>query len=109
MSPVQVLALPAGGWAPVLATAWARASIAQSNQDWIAALLHRALTGRPPGTAGENEAVRQLARRADPPLGAPGALPHPGPDASPVVREAVRMLRFRYEMLKELGDDSDGD
>ncbi len=109
MSPAQVLALPAGGWAPVLATAWARAAIAQRDQDWMAALMHRALTGRPPGTAGENEAVRQLARRADPLLGAPGALPHPGPDAPQVVRGAVRVLRFRYEMLKELGDDHDGD
>ena len=53
--------------------------------------------------------MRQLARRADPLLGAPDALPDPGPDAPPVVREAVRVLRFRYDMLKELGDDHDGD
>ncbi len=105
----QIVSVPSGDWTPVLFTAWARAAIAQRDQDWMAALLHRALTGRPPGTAAENEAVRQLARRADPLLGAPDALPDPAPDVPPVVREAVRVQRFRYDMLKELGDDHDGD
>jgi hypothetical protein len=109
MSPAQVVALPAGGWDPVLFTGWARAAIAQRDQDWMAALLHRALTGHPPETATENEAVRQLARRADPLLGSPVARADLQPGAPPAVREAVRVLRFRYEMLKELGDDHDGD
>ena len=105
----QIVSVPSGDWALVLFIAWARAAIAQRDQDWMAALLHRALTGRPPGTAAENETVRQLARRADPLLGAPDALPDPGPDAPPVVREAVRVLRFRHDMLKELEVDHDGD
>jgi hypothetical protein len=109
LSPAQVVALPAGGWDPVLFTGWARAAIAQRDQDWMAALLYRALTGRPPETATENEAVRQLARRADPLLGSPAARADLRPGAPPAVREAVRVLRFRYDMLKELGDDHDGD
>ena len=109
LAAAQIVTLRSGDWAPVLFIAWARAAIAQRDRDWMSALLHRALTGRPPGTAAANETVRQLARRADPLLGAPDALPDPGPDAPPVVREAVRVLRFRYDMLKELGDDHDGD
>ena len=105
----QIVSAPAGDWAPVLFAAWARAAIAQLDQDWMAALLNRALTGRPPATTAENEAMRQLARRADPALGAPGALPEPDPDAPPVVREAVRVLRFRHDMLKELDDDDSAD
>ena len=105
----QIVSVPSGDWASVLFTAWALAAIAQGDQDWMAALLHRALTGRPPGTAAENETVRQLARRVDPVLGAPDALPDPGPGAPPVVREAVRVLRFRHDMLRELEVDHDGD
>jgi hypothetical protein len=105
----QIASAPAGDWSPVLFAAWARAAIAQLDQDWMAALLNRALTGRPPATAAENESVRRLARRADPLLGAPGTLPDPGPDAPPVVREAVRVLRFRHDMLKELDDNDSGD
>jgi len=99
----EVVALPSGGWAPVMFAGWSRAAIAQDNQDWISALLSHALTGRP-GTAAEIEALRQLARRADPALGAPGALPVSAgdPDAPAPIRDAVRVLRFRYEMLKEL-------
>jgi hypothetical protein len=111
LAAAQIVAVRSGDWAPVLFTAWSRAAIAQRDQDWMTALLHWALTGRPPGTAAENEALRQLARRADPLLGAPGApgaRPDPGPGAPPAVREAVRVLRFRYDMLKELGDDHDG-
>jgi hypothetical protein len=56
--------------------------------------------------AAEIEALRQLARRADPAFGAPGATPVSAhdPDAPPPVRDAVRLLRFRYDMLKELDD-----
>ncbi len=105
----QIVTLRSGDWAPVLFIAWSRAAIAQRDQDWMAALLHRALTGRPPGLAGEIEALRQLARRADPRLGGPPALPDPEQDAPPAIREATRLLRFRYDMLKELDDNDSGD
>jgi Family of unknown function (DUF5691) len=101
----EVVGLPSGSWAPVMFTGWSRAAIAQDNRDWISALLSHALDARP-GTAAEIEALRQLARRADPALGAPGAWPVSAgdPDAPPPIRDAVRVLRFRYEMLKELDD-----
>jgi hypothetical protein len=41
-------------------------------------------------------------------LGAPGALPEPGPDAPPGARDTIRVLRFRYDMLKELEDEHGG-
>jgi hypothetical protein len=105
LTPAEVVALPAGGLAPVMFAGWSRAAIAQSNRDWISALLGHALNGRP-GMAAEIEALRQLARRADPAFGAPGATPVSAhdPDAPPPVRDAVRLLRFRYDMLKELDD-----
>jgi hypothetical protein len=105
LTAAQIVVLPSGDWAPVLFTGWSRAAIAQRDRDWTAALISRAVTGRPPGTATEFEALRQLARRADPLLGAPGTLPEPGPDAPPAVRAALDVLRFRYDMLKELEDD----
>jgi hypothetical protein len=84
---------------------WSRAAIAQGNRDWISALISHALNSRP-GTAAEIEALRLLARRADPALGAPGATPVTArdPDAPPPIRDAMRVLRFRYDMLKELDD-----
>jgi len=98
LTPAQIAILPAGSWAPVLLAGWSRAAIAQRDHGWIDALISRALTGPPPGTAAEIEALRQLARRADPALGAPDARP----DAPPAI---AAVLQFRYEMLKELGDD----
>jgi hypothetical protein len=102
-TPAEVAALPSGGWAPVMFVGWSRAAIAQRDPDWISALLKHALDGRP-GPAAQIEALRQLARRADPALGGPGALPVSAgdPDAPPPIRDAVRVLRFRYEMTKEL-------
>jgi hypothetical protein len=109
LGPAAILAVPSGDWAPVLFVGWSRAAIAQRNQDWVAALINAALTGRPPAMPAENSALRQLARRADPALGAPDALAGPEPGAPPTVRAAIRVLRFRYEMLKELDvDDSRG-
>jgi Family of unknown function (DUF5691) len=105
----QVIDVPSGDWAPVLFTGWARAAIAQRDSEWTAALVSRALGGRFRGTTAELEALRQLARRADAALGAPDALPGPGPDTPPAVGVALRVLRFRYEMLKELEDDDSGD
>jgi Family of unknown function (DUF5691) len=105
LTAAQVVALPSGDWAPVLFTGWTRAAIAQHDHDWTAALISQALTGRPPTTATEMEALDLLARRADPALGAPDTLPEPGPDARTLIRAAHDLLRFRYDMTKELSDD----
>ncbi len=104
----QVMAIPSGDWAPVLYAGWTRAAIAQRDHYWIAALISQALTGRPPGTAAEFEALRQLARRAEPGLGAPETLPALRPDTPPAVGAALGVLRFRYDMLKELDHDKRG-
>jgi hypothetical protein len=71
---------------------------------FLSALITQALVNVPPGAPQELEALRQLARRADPALAAPDALPRPAPDAPPVLRAALRVLRFRYDMLKELDE-----
>jgi len=42
-------------------------------------------------------------------LGAPDALPEPGPDTPSAVGAALSVLRFRYEMLEELGHDDSGE
>ena len=68
----QILAVPAGGWAPVLFTGWSRAAIAQRDQEWMAALINWALAGGLPGRPSGAETLRQLVRRVDPALGAPG-------------------------------------
>jgi hypothetical protein len=113
MAAEQIVAVPSGVWAPVLFTGWARAAIVQCNQDrgaqdWVAALIGQALTGRPPSTPAETAALRRLARRADAALGAPGALAEPGPGAPPGARDTIRVLRFRYDMLKELDNEHGG-
>jgi hypothetical protein len=105
LAPAVIVAIPSGDWAPVLFAGWSRAAIAQRNQDWVAALLNEALTGRPLGMPAENRAMSQLARRADPALGAPDALAGLEPGAPLAVRAAIRVLRFRYDMLKELDVD----
>jgi hypothetical protein len=116
LTPAEIADLPAGDWTPVLFTGWARAAIAQSRYDggsrgrgareWMGALATWAVGhGLHGGSAAAAEALGQLARRADPVLGAPGALPEPRPDALPFLHDAVRVLRFRYQMLKELDDD----
>ena len=83
-------------------------AIAQRDQDWTAALIGRALdhqlAGWPAVTPTVAEALKRLARRADPSLGAPGALAGPGPDAPPAVRNALNVLRFRHDMRSELED-----
>ncbi len=116
LTPAEIVGLPAGDWTPVLFTGWARAAIAQSRYDqgrggpdageWMGALTTWAVGhGLRGGSAAAAEALGQLARRAGPGLGAPGALPGLRPDAPPFLHDAVRVLRFRYEMLKELNDD----
>jgi len=108
LTAAQVVALRSGTWTPVLFTGWARAAIAQRDHEWTAALIGHALAGRLPGTAAEIQALGQLARRADPVLGVPDTLPELWRDAPPVVGAALGVLRFRYDMLKELDHDHSG-
>ena len=126
LTPAEIAGLDAGDWSPVLQAGWARAAIAQSRYDrgageWMAALIERPLRhglaehglsnhglsnhGLSSRSAAAAEVLGQLARRAAPVLGAPGALPEPRPDDPPFLGDAVRVLRFRYQMLKELEDD----
>ena len=101
----QILAVPAGGWAPVLFTGWARAAMAQRDQEWMAALINWAIEGGLPGHPSRAETLRQLVARVDPALGAPGVMPDPEPGAPAIVYDTITVLRFRYDMLKELDDD----
>ncbi len=105
MAPAEIVAVPAGDWAPVLFTGWSQAAIAQRDRDWMAALVSWALAGGLPGHPSGAETLRQLARRVDPALGAPGAVPDPEPGAPAALYGTVGLLRFRYDMLKELDDD----
>jgi hypothetical protein len=105
LTAAQIVAIPAGEWASSLFIAWSRAALWQRDHDWMAALIGQALAGRPPETAAEIQALDKLVRRADPALGAPDSLPGPRPDAPPAVGAALSVLRFRYEMLKELTHD----
>jgi hypothetical protein len=103
LSPAQVAARPAGDWAPALFSGWARAAIAQRDHDWITALIRLAIAGPLRFPAAALPAVKELALVADPALGAPGALPEPGPDTPPAARAILAVLRFRWDMLEELG------
>jgi hypothetical protein len=103
LDPAQLVALPAGDWAPLLLTGWARAATAQQDRVWTDALIRHMITGGSGGTAAQQQAFRELARQASPALGAPGTLPEPGPDTPPVVRAVLTALRFRWDMLEELG------
>ena len=76
----QILAVPAGGWAPVLFTGWSRAAMAQRDQEWMAALINWAIAGGLPGHPSGAETLRQLVRRVDPALGAPGTTASRSPD-----------------------------
>jgi hypothetical protein len=106
LTAAQIVALRSGDWAAVLFTAWVRAAIAQRDGEWTAALIGQALVARLPAAA--IQTLGQLVRQADPALGAPDTLPEPGPDTPSAVGAALRVLRFRYEMLKELDGDHDG-
>jgi hypothetical protein len=105
----RIVLLPAGDWTPVLFASWSRAAVAQQDQEWMAVLLAAALAGQRPGAGAEAAALRQLARHADPRLGRPAMMTALGPQVPAALRDAVGVLRFRYEMLKELGyDHGDG-
>ena len=76
---------------------------------WPAALTARVLAKgargltQTPLTA--NRVIRLAGRRADPALGAPGALADFPPEAPNVLHNMLAVLRFRYDMLRELDDD----
>ena len=98
----QILAVPSGAWAPVLFTGWSRAAMAQRDQDWMTALIDWALAGGPTGTLFGAETLRQLARRADPARCARETTAGPAAEIPLPIRDAISVLRFRYDMLKEL-------
>lgn len=74
---------------------------------WPAALAARVLTkasgalSRTPLNA--SRTIRLTGIRADPALGAPGALADFPAEAPQVLHNMLGVLRFRYEMLRELG------
>jgi hypothetical protein len=100
----QILAIPSGGWAPVLFVGWSRAAMAQRDQEWMTALVNRALADGPPGTPFGAATLRQLVRRVDPALVAAQTTASRGV-GPPAIHDAITVLRFRYDMLKELDDD----
>ncbi len=101
----QIVALPSGGWAPVLFTGWARAAMAQRDQEWMTALIGWAIADGPPGHPSGAGTLSKLVRRVNPVFAAAGITAGLGAGLSPAIREAIRVLRFRYDMLKELDDD----
>ena len=101
-TPEQILAVPSGARAPVLFTGWSRAAMAQRDQDWMTALVDWALAGGPTGTLFGAETLRQLARRADPARCARETTASPAAEIPLPIRDAISVLRFRYDMLKEL-------
>jgi hypothetical protein len=98
----QILAVPSAAWAPVLFTGWSRAAMAQRDQEWMTALIDWALAGGPTGTLFGAETLRQLARRADPARCARETMAFRPAAIPPPIRDALGVLRFRYDMLKEL-------
>jgi Family of unknown function (DUF5691) len=98
----QILGLLPGPWAPVLFTGWSRAAMAQRDQEWMIALINWALAGGPTGTRFGAETLRQLARRVDPARCARETTASRGAEIPSPIRDAISVLRFRYDMLKEL-------
>jgi len=98
----QILGLLPGPWAPVLFTGWSRAAMTQCDQDWMIALINWALAGGPTGTRFGAETLRQLARRVDPAHCARETAVSRGAEIPAPIRDAISVLRFRYDMLKEL-------
>jgi hypothetical protein len=101
----QILAVPSGRWAPVLFTGWSRAAMAQRDQEWMAALINWAIAGGLPSHPSGAETLRQLVRRIDPAISAPQTTAGRGAGPPPAIQDAITVLRFRYDMLKELDDD----
>jgi hypothetical protein len=98
----QILGLLPGPWAPVLFTGWSRAAMTQRDQEWMIALIDWALAGGPTGTRFGAETLRRLARRVDPARCARETTACPAAEVPPPIRDAISVLRFRYDMLKEL-------
>jgi Family of unknown function (DUF5691) len=98
----QILGLLPGPWAPVLFTGWSRAAMTQRDQEWMIALINWALAGGPTGTRFGAETLRRLARRVDPARCARETTASRGAEIPPPIRDAISVLRFRYDMLKEL-------
>jgi Family of unknown function (DUF5691) len=98
----QIIGLLPGPWAPVLFTGWSRAAMAQRDQEWMIALVNWALAGGPPGTRFGAETLRQLARRVDPARCARETTASRGAEIPSPIRDAISVLCFRYDMLKEL-------
>jgi hypothetical protein len=88
----------------VLFTGWSRAAMAQRDQEWMAALINRVIEDGLPGTPWA-ETLRQLVRRIDPALATPEIIASLRAGPPPAIRDAITVLRFRYDMLKELDDD----
>jgi hypothetical protein len=114
LTAAQILALESDDWPRPMLTGWLRAAIVQRDPEWTAALIGHMFSGRPPRMASEIQGLRELVRQADPALGAPDTLPEPRLDALPgpaaqLMGAALGLLRFRYDMLKELDDDDHGD
>lgn len=79
---------------------------------WPSPLTARVLTKAARGLSqtplNASRVIRLAGRRADPRLGAPGALADFPPEAPNALHTMLAVLRFRYEMLKELEVDSAG-
>src|SRR2546430_2155013 len=79
-------------------------STAHRHQEWMAARVNRPLADGPPGTPFGAATLRQLVRRVDPALVAAQTTASRGVEP-PAIHDAITVLRFRYDMLKELDDD----
>ena len=83
--------------------------MAQLDQEWMAALINRAIADGLPGKLFGAEILRQLVRRVDPALVASETTASRDAGPPPAIHDAITVLRFRYDMLKELDvDHSDG-
>jgi len=83
--------------------------LARLNPDWKF-VLAETRTGDGAwrfGSTRQRRAYLAALRAGDPE--AARELPEPGPDTPPAVGVALSVLRFRYEMLKELDHDDSGD
>ena len=98
----QILGLLSGPWSSVLFTGWSRAAMAQRDQEWMVALINWTLAGGPTGARFGAETLRQLARRVDPARCARETTAGQAAEIPPPIRDAISVLRFRYDMLKEL-------
>jgi hypothetical protein len=114
LRPAGILGLSLGSWTPVLFAGWSRAAISQRDQEWMTALTSSALagglpdwlvTGGGPAPVSGGEALRRLVRHVDPALVVSGPGAGVFSMALPAVRDAIDVLRFRYQMLKELDVD----